>query len=410
MKIVVTGYGTTGDTQPLISLASGLQQAGHQVVLVTDEGAVAPAARVGVDCRVLVGSARTMVTEGSQGWAETVKTGRPSMRLIVRAARLNTKAWIETIDEAADGADAIVATTLTVYHAASVAQQRGIPVVFGQLQPSLETKDYPPPLSGIVGNPAWLNRPLAQLMSAAGDLTYRGAINKARRELGQPRLRLVWDELPILAAWSPTLVPPSADWSHPDVTVTGPWLPPPDTNWRPPDDLAGFLDAGEPPIYVGFGSMAGMDTRPLQEAILDGFSDRRILLSAGWADLTDVALPENVHPIGWAPHEWIFPRCAAILHHCGAGTTHQAARAGVPSIPTPFLGDQPFWADRLCRLGIATPPLNPRKATREAIREAAHRSDADELRETARVVAAQISSELDGVEAATQRIEQFVRG
>jgi UDP:flavonoid glycosyltransferase YjiC (YdhE family) len=409
MKIVVTGYGTTGDTQPLIALASGLQQAGHQVVLVTDEGAVAPAARLGVDCRVLAGSARTMVTEGSQGWSETVKTGRPSMRLVVRAARLNTRAWIETIHQAADGADVIVATTLVVYHAASVAQQRGIPVVFGQLQPSLETKDYPPPLSGIVGNPAWLNRPLAQLMSTAGDLTYRGAINQARRELGQSRLRLVWDELPILAAWSPTLVPPSADWAHPDVTVTGPWLPPPDDSWQPPDDLADFLDAGEPPIYVGFGSMAGVDTRPLRDAILDGLSDRRVLLSAGWADLTDVSLPANVHPIGWAPHQWIFPRCAAIMHHCGAGTTHQSAGAGVPTIPMPFLGDQPFWADRLCRLGIATPPLNPRKATGDAIREAAHRADADELKTAARAVAARLASEPDGVETVTRRIERCVR-
>ena len=410
MKIVVTGYGTTGDTQPLIALASGLQQAGHQVVLVTDEGAVAPAARLGVDCRVLAGSARTMVTEGSHGWSETVKTGRPSMRLMVRAARLNTKAWIETIDQAADGADAIVATTLTVYHAASVAQQRGIRVVFGQLQPSLETRDYPPPLSGIVGNPAWLNRPLAEFMSTAGDLTYRGAINKARRELGQPRLRLVWDELPILAAWSPTLVPPSADWSHPDVTVTGPWLPRVDADWQPPDDLTDFLDSGEPPIYVGFGSMAGVDTRPLRDAVLDGLSDHRVLLSAGWADLIDASLPENVHPIGWAPHEWIFPRCAAVLHHCGAGTTHQSARAGVPTIPLPFLGDQPFWAARLCRLGVATPPLNPRKTTSDAIREAAHRADSDELRTTARVVSAQICNEPDGVETATRRIEQLIRG
>lgn len=406
MKIVVTGYGTTGDTQPLIALASGLRQVGHQVVLATDEGAVPPAARVGVDCRVLAGSARTMLTEGSPGWSETVKTGRPSMRFIVRAARLNTKAWIETLDQAADGADVIVATTLTVYHAASVAQQRGIRVVFGQLQPSLETRDYPPPLSGIVGNPAWLNRPLAQLMSTAGDLTYRGAINKARRELGQPRLRHVWNELPILAAWSPTLVPQSADWTHPDVTVTGAWLPPVDAEWQPPDDLADFLDSGEPPIYVGFGSMAGTDTTRLRDAILDGLSDRRVLLSAGWADLTDTHLPDNVHSMGWAPHGWLFPRCSAIVHHCGAGTTHQAARAGVPSIPMPFLGDQPFWAERLRRLKISTPPLNPRHTTSAAIREAAQQADAADLRTKAREVAARLDIEPDGVSVAIHQIER----
>ncbi len=409
MKIVVTGYGTTGDTQPLIALTHGLQQAGHQVVLATDEGAVASAARLGLDCRVLAGSARTVVTEGSHGWAETVKSGRPSMQLMVQVARMNTKAWIETIDAATDGADVIVATTLTVYHAASVAQQRGIRVVFGQLQPSLATKDYPPPLSGLMGAPAWMNRPLAEFMATVGDLTYRGATNKARHELRQPRLRLVWEELPVLAAWSPTLVPPSADWSHPDVTVTGPWLPPADDAWQPPDDLTEFLDAGEPPIYVGFGSMAGMDTRPLRDAIFDGLSDRRVLLSAGWADLTDLALPENVHPIGWTPHEWIFPLCAAIMHHCGAGTTHQAARAGVPSIPVPFLGDQPFWADRLYRLGIATPRVNPRKATSAVIREAAQRAGGTEPKTAARDLAARLSREPDGVGTAIRRIERYLQ-
>jgi len=408
VKIVVAGYGTTGDTQPLI--ASGLLRAGHQVVLVTDEGAMAPAVGLGVDCRVLAGSARTVVTEGSHGWAETVKTGRPSMQLMVQAARMNTKAWIETIDQAADGADVIVATTLTVYHAASVAQQRGVRVVFGQLQPSLATKNYPPPLSGLIGTPAWLNRPLADFMTTAGDLTYRGAINKARRELGQPRLRLVWDELPILAAWSPTLVPPSADWTHPDVTVTGAWLLPTEAQWQPPDDLADFLDSGEPPIYVGFGSMAGTDTTRLRDAILGGLSDRRVLLSAGWADLTKTRLPANVHPIGWTPHAWLFSRCSAIVHHCGAGTTHQAAMAGVPSIPMPFLGDQPFWAERLLRLGIGTPPLNPRTANSTAVREAAQHAANEDLQTKAREVAARIDREPDGASVAIHQIERAAHG
>lgn len=408
MKIVVTGYGTTGDTQPLIALAAGLQQAGHHVVLATDEAAVETATRLGLDCRVLAGSARSMLTEGSHGWAESMESGRPTMQLLMQVARFNTAAWIDTIDRAAEGADVIVATTLVAYHAASVVQQRGIQLVFGQLQPSLVTGDYPPPLLGLAHIPSWLNRPLARLFTGAGDLLYRGAVNKARRELGQPRLRLTWEEWPVLAAWSPTIVPPSKDWTHPDVTVTGPWLSPADAAWQPPGDLTSFLDSGEPPIYVGFGSMAGTDTRPLREAILGGLSERRVLLSAGWADLTDVALPDNVHPIGWAPHEWLFPRCAAIMHHCGAGTTHQAARAGVPSIPLPFLGDQPFWADRLHRLGIATRPLNPRKITSAAIREATHKADAVELSTTARDVAARLCGEPGGVASAAQRVEQLV--
>ena len=175
-----------------------------------------------------------------------MRSGRPSMQLFVQLARLNTAEWIATIDSAAEGADVIVATTLVVYHAASVAQERGIPLVFGQLQPTLATRDYAPPMLGVTGVPPWLNRTLATAMQRVGDVSYRGAIKGARRALGQSALRLVWEELPILAAWSPTLVPASPDWDHPNVTITGPWLRHPERDWTPPAELTEFLDAGEP--------------------------------------------------------------------------------------------------------------------------------------------------------------------
>src|SRR5450759_2105712 len=83
--------------------------------------------------------------------------------------------------------------------------------------------------------------------------------------------------------------------------------------------------------------MAGLgELSTWRDAIIQGLAGRRALLSSGWAALADTDLPDTVHPIGWAPHDWIFPRCAAIVHHCGAGTTHQAAQSGTPSIPVPF--------------------------------------------------------------------------
>lgn len=97
MRIVVAGYGSTGDTLPLIALAAGLQRAGHSVVLVADEAAGQVAGRFGLDLRVLPGSARSVVTDGSHGWSSTIKSGRPSMQLFVELARLNTRDWIETI-------------------------------------------------------------------------------------------------------------------------------------------------------------------------------------------------------------------------------------------------------------------------------------------------------------------------
>lgn len=411
MKVVVTGFGSTGDIQPLIALAAGLHRAGHSVVLVTDEGAEATASELGLVFRVLAGSARSVVVDGTHGWAETIASGRPSPRLFLEVGRFNTRSWIETIAAAAEDADAIVATTMAVYHAGSVARDRGIPLIFGQLQPTLETRDYPPPLSGLTGTPAWLNRPLSNAMSALGDLSYRSGINRVRREDGLPRLRLVWEETPILMAWSPTLLPAASDWKHPDLTITGSWRLPTAPGWEPPAELAQFLDAGEPPVFVGFGSVAGFPgTEALQDAVLEGLSGRRVLLASGWAGFGEGDLPEGVLAIGPTPYDWLFPRCAALFHHCGAGTTDQAARSGAGSVPVPFTGDQPFWAGRLHRLGVASAPLNPRKPSPDAVRAALSVATSDPLRRRAAEVARRMAVEPDGVATAIDAIERIAAG
>ena len=407
MKVVVAGYGSTGDTLPLIALAAGLRDAGHEVVLLADEAAGKTARRLGLDFRELAGSARAVVTEGSHGWSETIASGRPSPRLVSEIGRFNARAWMEAIGEAAVGADVIVASTLGVYHAASVAQDQKIPLIFGQLQPTLATRDYPPAASGITRAPRWLNRPLASFVARVGDLSFSRGVNLVRRELGRPRLRIVWNDVPILMGWSSTLLPASSDWGHPDFTITGAWHRPTEADWTPPADLAEFLDAGDPPVYVGFGSVSGFrGARALRTAIPAGLSGQRGLLAAGWAELTNLPLPSNVHPVGHLPHDWLFPRCRAIVHHCGAGTSHQAARAAVPSVPVPFTMDQPFWAGRLHGLGIAATPLDPRRLGPDAVRTALAEATAGATRKRAVLVAQRMAAEPDGVATAIDRISQ----
>ncbi len=177
---------------------------------------------------------------------------------------------------------------------------------------------------------------------------------------------------------------------------------------QPPADLVEFLDVGDPPVYVGFGSMSGFSgAATLRDRVLDGLSGHRVLLASGWAGLTDTALPSNVHPAGYIPHDWLFPRCSAIIHHCGAGTSHQAARSGVPSIPVPFTADQPFWATRLRALGIASTPLNPRKLTSEQVRTALAHATSHTTRERAHGVAQQTATEPDGVTTAIAHLQRF---
>ena len=132
-----------------------------------------------------------------------------------------------------------------------------------------------------------------------------------------------------------------------------------------PEKLEDFLRAGEPPVYVGFGSMTDPDPAASTRLVLDAVERAgvRAVLSAGWAGLGDAPLPESVMVVGSVSHAALFRRVAAVVHHGGAGTTTTAARAGAPQIVVPHVLDQFHWARRVARLGLG-PPALPRRGLR----------------------------------------------
>jgi sterol 3beta-glucosyltransferase len=182
---------------------------------------------------------------------------------------------------------------------------------------------------------------------------FRKATNAARAEIcGLPPRRKLWTEHPMLYGISPSLLPRPADWPS-NAFMCGQWLRPV-RDWNPPEPLREFLAAGEPPIYAGFGSMVGFDQRALLEALTTAIAGRRALFYPGWSGKGgELNLPANIHVLDDTPHDWLFPRTSLIIHHGGSGTTHSAARAGVPSVVLPFAGDQFFWAERLRLHGVA---------------------------------------------------------
>ena len=167
---------------------------------------------------------------------------------------------------------------------------------------------------------------------------------------------------------SPSLLPMPADWPA-NVHLCGQWLAR-SPAWTPPPALANFLAAGDAPIYIGFGSMTGFDNARLLDALIEAMAGRRALFHPGWSGIDPKALPDNFLVIGDTPHDWLFPRTAAVIHHGGSGTSHSAARAGVPSIVTPFAGDQFFWAERLRLAGVAPAAVDGRRPKAEAFASA----------------------------------------
>ena len=201
------------------------------------------------------------------------------------------------------------------------------------------------------------------------------------------------------------LLPRPSDWPA-NAHMCGQWtLPPP--QWSASPELLEFLAAGDPPLYVGFGSMAGFDRDAVLGDVIAAVSGRRALLHAGWSGIDTSRLPANFLAIGDTPHSWLFPRTSLVIHHCGSGTTHSAARAGVPSVPVPFAGDQFFWADRLTRLGVAPPAVPGKGLKASCLARGIAFAETLEARSRAKALGERMAAE-DGPSASVAKIEAIM--
>jgi sterol 3beta-glucosyltransferase len=211
-----------------------------------------------------------------------------------------------------------------------------------------------------------------------------------------------------LYGYSESVIPVPQDWSSQN-HVTGYWFLGPSPEWCPPAELVAFLEAGPPPVYVGFGSMGSRNPEAMADLVLESLrrTGQRGVLSSGWGGLTTNDLPDSVFMVGSIPHAWLFSRMAAIVHHGGAGTTAAALSAGVPSIVTPVMGDQSFWARRVSDLGVGPKSVPRRKLTVERLTWAIESAISDDtIRAKSATLGEQIRAE-DGTSTAVELIEQW---
>lgn len=171
---------------------------------------------------------------------------------------------------------------------------------------------------------------------------------------------------------SPHLAPKPTDWDT-NIDVVGFWYLDLQSNYKPAQDLVDFLEKGEKPVYIGFGSIVVDDPKTLSKNVIEAViqSGQRAIISPGWAKLGEgMDLPPTIKLIGAAPHDWLFPRCAAVCHHGGAGTTAAGLKSGCPTIIVPFFGDQPFWGACVAQQGVGPTPIPNKQLTSEKLRDA----------------------------------------
>jgi sterol 3beta-glucosyltransferase len=371
MHVLVMSFGTRGDIQPYAALAGALARAGHDVTLAVPEGfaVLVPQAGPGTITHYPAGSTMLRLLQdvmpelsGPLDALRTVKTMSSAMR------ELNAECWAAAQAALPD---------VVVYHpkclaGPHIAEALGVPGVLSLPLPFFTpTRAYAMPFFGGASFGALGNRASYEFRRMSGAI-YGGMINDFRRGVGLGRIRRLADPLRnpdgspvhLLYPYSRHVVPIPDDYP-PSAHVTGYWfLDHSDDGWDPPAQLVDFLAAGEPPVYIGFGSMGfGKGANERRDAVLAALRVHglRGIVATGWGGIAPgEAGNDDVMVLEGAPHEWLFPRVAAVVHHGGAGSTAAGIRAGRPTLVVPFLGDQPFWGMRIHALGVGPVPLPAR--------------------------------------------------
>ncbi|MGC5022368.1 glycosyltransferase [Micromonospora sp. DT47] len=392
MRVLLSTYDSRGGVEPLVGLAVRLRALGAEVRVCAppDEEFAERLAGVGVPLVPFGQSVRAMVTGATP----------PSAADVPRRAAELIAAQFDAVAAAAEGCDALVATGLlpAAAGARSVTEKLGIRYVYASYQPTtLPSPHHPPhPRPGRPFPPDVTdNRVLWDLDAQSANALFGEALNTHRAAIGLPPVDNVRDyaftDQPWLAADS-TLGP----WQEPadlNVVQTGAWILPDE---RPlPAELVAFLDAGTPPVYVGFGSMPmGASTDAAQVAIeAIRAQGRRALVAHGWADLALIDDRDDCFVVGEVNQQALFGRIAAVVHHGGAGTTTTAARAGAPQVVVPQQAvDQTYWAGRVADLGIGTAHDGPTPTT-ESLSAALRTTLTPETRARATAVAGTIRTD-----------------
>ncbi|MET9398952.1 glycosyltransferase [Kitasatospora sp. NPDC002965] len=386
MRALLSAYDSRGGVEPLVALAVRLREFGAEVTVCAppDEEFAKRLAGVGVELVPTGRSVRELVT----GRTPPSPGGVPR-----RAAEMVAAFHANVTAAAAGGCDVLVATGLVpaVAGVKSVAEKLGIRYVYASYQPvSLPSPHHPPiprpgrPLPPDVTD----NRVLWDRDARDAQEVFGEAINSHRVSVGLPPVDDVRDHVFTDRPWLAT-DPVLAPWEQPadlDVVQTSAWVLP---DLRPlPADLAAFLDAGAPPVYVGFGSIPLPDPAGVARACVEAVraQGRRAVLSRGWADLALVDDRDDCFVVGEVNHQALFRRSAAVVHHGGAGTTTTATWSGAPQVVVPQGADQPYFASRVTGLGIGATHDGP-TPTAASLSAALAIALAPETRERATAVA-----------------------
>ena len=406
LNVVIQVVGSRGDVQPFVALGKVLKDRyGHRVRLATHPNFKDFVQENGLEFFSIGG-------DPSQLMAFMVKNPSlmPGVRSLVsgdvKQRRRDVAEYIQgcwrSCYQAGDGmrgaavgdedsendarpfvADCIIANPPSFAHI-HCAEKLGIPLHIMFTMPYSPTQAFPHPLANIQASNAdtnltnYISYAMIEMLSwqGLGDI-----INRFRAKcLGLDPISRLWApgmlqrlKVPHTYCWSPTLIPKPKDWNS-LISISGFYFLKLASEYTPSPELQAFLDAGPPPVYIGFGSIVLKDPNAMTEIIFQAVKEtgQRVLLSKGWGGMAadELNIPEGVFMLDNVPHDWLFKRVSCVVHHGGAGTTAAGITAGRPTVVVPFFGDQPFWGAMVARAGAGPDPIPHKQLTAQKLAEA----------------------------------------
>ncbi|KAF2853476.1 glycosyltransferase family 1 protein [Plenodomus tracheiphilus IPT5] len=453
LNVVIQVVGSRGDVQPFVALGKVLKDTyGHRVRIAThptfkdfviengleffsiggDPAELMafmvknPGLMPGFDTLRSgdVGKRRKGIAEILRGtWRSCIETGNG---LGVDPLKQTVEEWMGVEDQLPEQlkkpfvADAIIANPPAFGHI-HCAEKLGIPLHMMFTMPWSPTQQFPHPLANIQSSNAdpTITNYISYIMVDV--LTWQGlgdVINRFRKDslhldpistIGAPAM-LARLKVPFTYCWSPALIPKPKDWSH-HISVAGFYFLNLASNYTPEPDLAAFLAAGEPPVYIGFGSIVVDDPNAMTKLIFDAvkITGKRALVSKGWGGLgaDDLGKPDGVFMLGNCPHDWLFQHVSAVVHHGGAGTTAAGIASGRPTVVVPFFGDQAFWGAMVSRAGAGPDPMPYKELTAEKLAAAINEALKPESLERAQELCEKIKQE-NGTQKGAQSFHQML--
>lgn len=417
MNITIVTVGSRGDIQPYIALGIGLREKGFNVKIITNENFKSFIEAFNISFHPVKGDIKEILN--SEAGIKTLESGY-SLKFLKHFFEVLSEYFEDLLDsviEVSKDTDFMIFSPLAfICH--SVAEYYGIKSISATLQPMNKTKEFPSfifpeKLSFIPG----YNELSHLILEYSSWELIKKSVNKSvYKRFGKTikfrdtKKYLEKTNFNYIYGFSKYIIPKPSDWSV-NHHVTGYWFLDTQKNWHPPQELINFLDTDKKIIYAGFGSMLSRDPYETSKIIFDSIKnlDIKLIVSTGWGGLkVQGMIDDNVYVTEQLPHDWLFSKINAAIHHCGSGTTSAALKAGIPSIPVPFFSDQPFWANRIYNLGLSTKPINRKDLNssnlRTVIKEALNNEN---MINRSLIISDKIKTE-NGVENSVKIIENLI--